>query len=1412
MADSVKIKITGDASEFQNTLSGIKGTAGSMFKGIMASQIVTKGISLLTGELKNAITTGMQFEAAMSQVAAISGATGSELELLTETAKHYGETTMFSASQAAEALNYMALAGWDANQSVDALGGVLDLAAASGMDLGAASDAVTDYLSAFSMEASQAGYMADMMAYAQSKSNTTASMLADAYGNCASSMHAAGQDIETTTAMLMALANQGIKGSEAGTQMAAVMRDLTQKMDDGQIMIGKTAVQVADAQGNFRDLNDIIIDVGKATEGMGTAEQSAAIMTTFTARSVKAIQTLLNEGMDNVNAYEDALRGSEGTAAEQARIMMDNLQGDIKLYQSALEGVRITASESLNDSARGIVQEGTAVLDAMNQAGKTQGIGGMFDAAIAQIPRLLPKAVKGVEGLLAGVGKRLPGLVKNLISTIPDVLGGMGDIAPMLIESLSEAVSAAIDGVISNLPQIATSLAEGLGKALIASLKGVGNIGQTLVDSVFGVKGATDYESFGNLTGELTYAVDTSAEVDNTGAEADITAAWNDFIGTLKEYGLTTEQVAQVLAFKGTQEELDSWLMTNFPDLDEAARKAIKSKFTATGDGKSLADLFGEGETLGLTAEDLAGIIVNTDLTAESIESYLTENFPDLDTAAKNAIASALGKNNGIGASLVSQLQGMGIKPSDIVTILTSQAEGDTGTIESLLEEKYANIKQDAITALTNAWNNSPAQFDTSGASLGFAAGLIVDMFTNGKTEDAASIDAALETAKGIIDKKRQELIEYIQNGGEDQGGAENALNLLDQYDQALTDYATNYANASTAICQEAGAGLMDLAQQCQDAVNSITASTQQLISLEENLFNRGKSGTKLTDADTYSAMNFIAYKYQSAKADAEKAREDAIAAGADYEQAETAYQAAISKAMAQSRQDIADLLRGQAGDIEGLDVGAAISSIWGQMIESANVNGTLIESQVEQMLRDAGFNDDLIGRALTQVFGEQTYTGSIGAGDLAGHDFGDEVNSFLADYLSSGDKVDAATIAEIMKGSGFGSDVISQVIGELFTPEDMTIDADQLNLEQIIGSLDFGSLGSIIKTAVENGLIEGVDSTEGLDINQLILSLISESYRQPTPAETSAEAEVDVDVKPGDVTADEGTADKVTQAVEEAAEGSNATANPALNVDPEVQPAEGTAQKVSEATEQALEGTESAAAQTVEATADVNMTIGNVTVSNGSGIGSMIAQQLSGQAANVQVDINANVGSVKLNGGAAVNTAARQLVSNAIRAAQAQTASAASVGRNLSSGLASGILAGRGAVVAAARSVAQAAANAMRSAMQIHSPSKVTEGFGRMFDQGLVVGIDKGTKDVVSSAVAMSRRVAGAANLTPRTDVSGLSASMGSAMNDFAEAESSRQYVFRVNGRDLAVATSRDYGTELNGFAKSISMGYGRG
>ena len=245
---------TGDAArQAEEGFSVFKGTLANLAADAIRS--AWQGLKNLAGGI---VETGMEFESSMSEVASISGATGSELQKLEDTAQEFGATTVFSASESAEALKYMSLAGWDVSQSTGALGGVLNLAAASGMELGAASDMVTDYLSAFGMEAQQSAYFADMLAYAQANSNTTAEQLGGAYKNCAANLNAAGQDIETVTSLLQSMADQGTKGEKAGTALSAMMRDITKKMKDGSITIGDTSIAVQDAQGNFRDLTDKI--------------------------------------------------------------------------------------------------------------------------------------------------------------------------------------------------------------------------------------------------------------------------------------------------------------------------------------------------------------------------------------------------------------------------------------------------------------------------------------------------------------------------------------------------------------------------------------------------------------------------------------------------------------------------------------------------------------------------------------------------------------------------------------------------------------------------------------------------------------------------------------------------------------------------------------------------------------------------------------------------------------------------------------------------------------------------------------------------------------------------------------------------------------------------------------------------
>lgn len=353
------------ADKLDNSLEEVESSAKkaddgfTMFKATLANlaaEAITRAVDGIKNLAGNVIELGQNFTSTMSEVSAISGATGEDFEKLEACAREYGATTVFSASNAAEALKYMSLAGWDADQSTSALGGVLNLAAASGMELGAASDMVTDYLSAFAMEAGDAAYFADLLSYAQSHSNTTAEALGEAYKNCAANLNAAGQDVETVTSLLEGMANQGYKGSEAGTAMAAIMRDITNGMKDGAIKIGETSVAVMDAQGNFRDLTDILTEVEAATNGMGDAERAVALSSTFTADSTKGLNLILNEGMDKIAGYEEELRGASGSAEEMANIMNDNLSGDMAAMNSAFEELGLKIYDALESKLRAGVQ------------------------------------------------------------------------------------------------------------------------------------------------------------------------------------------------------------------------------------------------------------------------------------------------------------------------------------------------------------------------------------------------------------------------------------------------------------------------------------------------------------------------------------------------------------------------------------------------------------------------------------------------------------------------------------------------------------------------------------------------------------------------------------------------------------------------------------------------------------------------------------------------------------------------------------------------------------------------------------------------------------------------------------------------------------------------------------------------
>lgn len=203
-----------------------------------------------------------------------------------------------------------------------------------------------DYLTAFGLEADQAGRMADVLSYAQANSNTTTEMLGEAFKNCAVNAHNAGMSLEETTAILSKFADAGLKGSEGGTALNAIIRDMTQKMKNGAIQIGNTKVQVQDANGNFREMTDIIADVDKATEGMGDAQKTAALMTTFTADSIKGMGILCNTGADSIEEFTKKLENSNGTAEKMSNMMNQNLSGALKTLSSAWEALKLSLGDS----------------------------------------------------------------------------------------------------------------------------------------------------------------------------------------------------------------------------------------------------------------------------------------------------------------------------------------------------------------------------------------------------------------------------------------------------------------------------------------------------------------------------------------------------------------------------------------------------------------------------------------------------------------------------------------------------------------------------------------------------------------------------------------------------------------------------------------------------------------------------------------------------------------------------------------------------------------------------------------------------------------------------------------------------------------------------------------------------------
>lgn len=374
--------------------------------GNLMSSAIKKATGAIVDFAKQSIGVGMSFDSSMSQVAATMGVTVDKVQELRDFAQDMGASTAFSATQAADALNYMALAGYDAEKSMSMLPNVLNLAASGGMDLATASDMITDAQSALGLSMDETTELVNKMAKTASSSNTSVSQLGEAMlqiGGSAKKLK--GGTTELTTILGM-LADNGMKGAEGGTHLRNMLTSLMSPTKDATAMMEQLGVSLYDSEGNMRSLNDVFIDLRNGMDSLATqAERDQVITSIFNARDMKAAEAMISNVGDRYEELSGKIDDAAGAAQDMANTQLDNLQGDITLFKSAVEGAQIAVSDKLTPSLRKFTQFGSKAVSEMSKGFGRNGLAGALEAlhlAISEQFGGSAKAIFAVESATKG--------------------------------------------------------------------------------------------------------------------------------------------------------------------------------------------------------------------------------------------------------------------------------------------------------------------------------------------------------------------------------------------------------------------------------------------------------------------------------------------------------------------------------------------------------------------------------------------------------------------------------------------------------------------------------------------------------------------------------------------------------------------------------------------------------------------------------------------------------------------------------------------------------------------------------------------------------------------------------------------------------------------------------------------------
>ncbi len=1290
------------------------------------------------------VKVGSNFEAAMSKVAAVSGATGTDLSRLTEKAKEMGAKTKFSASEAAEAMNYMAMAGWKTEDMLSGVEGIMNLAAASGEDLASTSDIVTDALSSFGLQASDSGHFADILAAASSNANTNVAMMGETFKYAASVAGAMGYTAEDTALAIGLMANRGIKASQAGTALRSIMTKLAKPTKETQGAMNKLGISLTDSEGNMKSLDTIMQDLREGFSGLSEEEKAATAAALGGQEAMSGLLAIVGASPEEYEKLQSAIANCDGTAERMAETMLDNLQGSLTILKSSLEGLGIEVYESMQEPLKNAADNGIADVNRLTEAFKQGG----FDAAVEEAGDIL-------AGLATKVAQSAPKMIDASVSVVKSFVKGIGKNKMQLKVAADDIVKSLCNGLVKLLPKEMQKPAKKALDSLVRTFKsGTKNL-LSVAQSVLNAVGAVFKRLGGNMDDIIPTVVSIVAAFKTfkavTGPVSSVVSVITKLTGAAKGAGLATTALNAIMAanpatliagaiallvgglaaYALTAGRADEQQSAFNERMDKLGASIEKNQNAIDQLGESMKDTSSSIDASAAPVERLRGKLSE----AFDETGHVKEGCEDLATSILNQLNDAMGTSYHI--------------TSEGFIADNDEVKQSLQDVNTTIDEYVRNIKSKALSEAASGnyteaiRNQADAQKD----------------LTDAQKEYQKSYDELIK-----VDKQWRDGLADDDAYGKAQENLKNTTKKLTDASQAATE-ADTVVKGLDSIMDTLGEGSPESIQKAMDAYAKLPIESEKAakgVAVSEQMIQDALSSTD------YSKM---AEGFQLAVMQIEKSggeipkslQESIVKAVNNFDKLGTEGKESVANSMRLLMDAMKDKVP-EFADVANL-TSEEIIQTFGKYLKDSGALGDIGTEALDKMMKsmesaDATSVPNKKGKEVTETAAQSMRNGydvintaSKGAGEQIGQGFS------AADYslaITAAAKACNMTVEELMGHQEQIYAVAAQVAqsgANGFTAADLVgifgsnaqAAADAANFALINGSAQAGASGANFGNSTNAALM--ASNMPGVFAGQANGAASNFAFGMLSGAGQGAAAASSVGSSAGMALQNSGISNmfQVT--------GSNAT-----NIlNSTIQGSQGTISSASanlgRSSASALKGVNLGSNFQSQARSAVNMFCAGIrgltssAISAARALGAGAIRGLSGcnlstegrtQGSKFARSFSEGIDS----GRSSASTAASGLGSDAESSLSGYSGSGYDIGVQFSAGFASGIRAGGGGVAAAAADVANQAVAAAQRNLKVASPSRVMRAIGRWYDKGLEVGIDENKRGVEKAVDRLSDKL----------------------------------------------------------------------